>query len=376
MWLYSDSVASENHNLEDNFSNTIFADYPAYRRQQLRERINTDEYNAIENDYEQNFNEREDYPRGRLEDSEWFFNENEYEHNRDDRNLRLSLSGDDTRYDRRGLNKLPSRGGPLPPEVPQNWDQINVGKHKGTTESPHVDPEQLNRAHHQAEYDHYDDLKARRHIRQHEESSNSVHSVGSIHDSSQGSKNFLVAENNQYDKSIQLRDSVKHNTELSSKKSDVFHSDEHSGMMSVGSEKALDDKKIPPVPLSRETASVPDDNSGLPGNHMQTEKEAFAEEGANTKSEGKVMVKGQVKQVKADIDQGPNPEKTYKRVEDFFQTQRESSIVEVPNAVKKEEASKLFKDNFIPVKEDGSDQVNKEQGKNSFLSWVINIEFS
>lgn len=294
-------------------------------------------------------------------------NENEYEQNRDDRNLRLSLPRDDTRHDRRVLNKLPARGGPLPPVVPQNWDKINAGKHDRTTENPHSDPEHLNTEYDQAEYD-YDEIKARRHIRQHEESSNSVHSVGDTRDSSQGSKNYLVGENNQYDKSIRLRDSVKHNTELSSKKSNVFHSDENSGMMSVGDENSLDDKKkIPPVPLSRETSSVPDDNSGFQGNHMQTEKEAFAEEGADTKGEGKVMVKGKVKQVKADIDQGPNPEKTYKRVEDFFQTQRESSIVEVPNAVKKEEASKLFKDNFIPVKEDGSDQVNKEQGKNNFL---------
>ena len=38
--------------------------------------------------------------------------------------------------------------------------------------------------------------------------------------------------------------------------------------------------------------------------------------------------------------------------------------MEVPNAVKKEEASKLYKDNFIPVK-DASDEVDKEQGENS-----------
>ena len=294
-------------------------------------------------------------------------NENEYERNRDDRNLRLALAGVDSGYDRRGLSKLPARGGPLPPEVPQNWDQINAGKHGGSKKRPHSDPEQLKRAYHQAEYD-YEDLKARRHIRQHEESRDSVRSVGNIRDSSHDSKNYLVGGNNQYDKSVQSRDSVKHNSELSSKKSDVLHSDENSGMMSAANERTLDDKKkIPPIPLSRETSSVPDDNPGFQGNHMQTEKEAFAEEVADTKSEGKVMVKGQVKQVKADIDQGPNPEKTYKRVEDFFQTQRESSIVEVPNAVKKEEASKLFKDNFIPVKEDDSDQVNKEQGKSNFL---------
>lgn len=308
---------------------------------------------------------------GRLDNSEWTLNENEYEHNRDDRNLRLSMSGDDTRYDRGELNELPIRGGPLPPEVPQNWDKINVGKHNRPTESPRsANLEQRNRVHQQAEYD-YDDVKERRHIRQY-----TAHGLGNIQGSSQGSKNYLIGENNQYDKSIQSRDSVKHNTELSSKKSDVFHSDENSGVSSVGNEKALDDKeKLPPVPLSHETSSVPDDNSGFQGNHMQTEKEAFAEEAADTKSEGKVMVKGQVKQVKADIDQGPNPEKTYKRVEDFFQTQRESSIVEVPNAVKKEEASKLFKDNFIPVK-DGSDQVDKEQGKGDFLLWVISMKFS
>ncbi|XP_044178857.1 receptor-type tyrosine-protein phosphatase N2-like [Acropora millepora] len=82
--------------------------------------------------------------------------------------------------------------------------------------------------------------------------------------------------------------------------------------------------------------------------------------------EGKVMVKGKVKPVKADIDQGPNPEKTYKRVEDFFQSQRESSIVEVPNAVKKEEASKLYKDNFIPVK-DAREEVDKEQAVSGSL---------
>ena len=121
------------------------------------------------------------------------------------------------------------------------------------------------------------------------------------------------------------------------------------------------EKKIPPVPLTSEIA--PDhDNSGLQDNRMQTEKQASSE---GRREEGKVMVKGKVKKVKADvvIDQGPNPEKTYKRVEDFFQSQRESSIVEVPNSVKKEEASKLYKDNFVPVKDDASDHVSKEQGE-------------
>lgn len=291
-------------------------------------------------------------------------NKNEYERDRDDSNFPVDHNRQDMH--RRVLNKLPVRGGPLPPVVPEEWDKINVGKHGGNTKSPHSNLGHPNREYHQHEYGDYDDLKARRHIRH---GDNSDDSVGNIQDSSQGSKNYFVDENNQYDESKRLRDSSKHNVDSSSKKSYVLHSDENSGMTSMGNEN--NEKRLPPIPLAGETSSIPDDNSGFQGNHMQTEKEAFAKEasdikGANSVGEGKVMVKGKVKQVKADIDQGPNPEKTYKRVEDFFQTQRESSIVEVPNAVKKEEASKLFKDNFIPVK-DGSDQVNKEQGKNSLI---------
>lgn len=71
------------------------------------------------------------------------------------------------------------------------------------------------------------------------------------------------------------------------------------------------------------------------------------------------MVKGKVKLVKVDIDQGFNFEKIYKRVEDFFQSQRESFIVEVLFVVKKEEVLKLFKENFIFVK-DVSDEVDKK----------------
>ena len=289
--------------------------------------------------------------------------------------MRLSLPIDDNRHDRRVLKELPIQGGPLPPVVPEEWDKINVGKHGGDSKTPHSNLGQRNREYLQREYGNYDDFKARRHIR-HGDKNDIVHSVGNIQDSSQGSKNYFVEENNQNDKSKPLKDSLKHNADSSSKKSYVFHSDENSGMTSMGNEN--NEKRIPPIPLSGETSSVPDDNSGIQGNHMQTEKEAFANEvadakGANSAGEGKVMVKGKVKQVKADIDQGPNPEKTYKRVEDFFQTQRESSIVEVPNAVKKEEASKLFKDNFIPVKEDGSDEVNKEQGKN--CSSIITLLF-
>ena len=173
-------------------------------------------------------------------------------------------------------------------------------------------------------------------------------------DSSKNDNEF-VDENTQYEKSRHLKDSINHNLDLSFKKNELFKSEDDSGSVSTDSE-----KKIPPIPLMREITPDQSDNTGL---HMQTEKQASAE---GVKSgEGKVMVKGKVKQVNADIDQGPNPEKTYKRVEDFFQSQRESSIVEVPNAVKKEEASKLFKDNFVPVKDGASDHVNKEEGENA-----------
>ncbi|XP_078377523.1 receptor-type tyrosine-protein phosphatase N2-like [Oculina patagonica] len=334
-------------------------DYPSYRH------INTDDYNPIENDYRQNFDDRDEITPHLRDDSEW--NLNDYERNRDDRNLRLPLPIDHNQHDRRVLKKLPVRGGPLPPVVPEEWDKINIGKQGGNTKRPHSDLRQPDREYNQREYGDYDDLKARRHIR-HGDNSDAVDSVGNIQDSSQGSKNYFVDEINPHDESTRLRDSSKHNVDSSSKKSYVLHSGENSGMTSMGNEN--NEKRLPPIPLAGETSSIPDDNSGFQGNHMQTEKEAFAEEssnikGANSAGEGKVMVKGKVKQVKADIDQGPNPEKTYKRVEDFFQTQRESSIVEVPNAVKKEEASKLFKDNFIPVKDDGSDQVNKEQADSS-----------
>lgn len=365
-----DLIPSNPHN--------FFSDYPSYHRQQLPERVNTNE-----NDYRQNFDDRDEIARNRLDDSEW--NLNEYERNRDDRNLRQSLPIDDIRHDRRVLHEL---HGPLPPVTTEGWDQIN-NKHDGDVNNLRSELGQRNIG----DYDDYDNLKARRHIRHGADSNiDTLRSVGDIHDSSQDNNNYFVDENNEYDESRQLRGSVKHHVDPSSKKSDVFRSDDNSGMVSADQSRDVGEKKIlpvplsreavpiPPIPLSREAVPIPVDDSGFQGNHMQTEKEAFAEEaadakGASSNGEGKVMVKGKVKQVKADIDQGPNPEKTYKRVEDFFQTQRESSIVEVPNAVKKEEASKLFKDNFIPVKQDRSDQVNKEQGKNSLFPSMINMQF-
>ena len=273
--------------------------------------------------------------------------EYEYKLEKGERNLRLNvpLANNDDHHNRRIFHE---DHGPLPPEVPVNWDKIN-SKNGGNFRSD-------KRHQKTADYDSYDNFKARRLIRHRQDSSSDT--VGSRHDikdSSQGN--------------------AKPNVGRSSKKSSVFNSEGNSGVRSE--EKSEDansyigEKKVSHVPLATGMDSIVADNSHLQGNQLQTEKAAFTEEAAaaaDTKvGAGKVMVKGKVQQVKADIDQGPNPEKTYKRVEDFFQSQRESSIVEVPNSVKKEEASKLFKDNFIPVKEDGSDQINKEQGNISLF---------
>lgn len=62
---------------------------------------------------------------------------------------------------------------------------------------------------------------------------------------------------------------MKYNIELSFKKSDVFYLDENSGMMFVGSEKALDDKKkILLIFFLCEILLVFDDNLGFLGNYM------------------------------------------------------------------------------------------------------------
>ena len=273
--------------------------------------------------------------------------ENNYERNNEGRNVRLPLPVQDGRADRT------VSGGPLPPIVPSEWDRINnkhgsnhkINSHRGEQNQEYDDNE------YETRFNDYENLKARRHIRHGEDSgSDAAHNLGDRRDSSDNN-NYFIDENSHYEKSKELKDSVNHNVDSSSKKSEILRSEDSNGRGPINNE-----QRIPPVPLSREIA--PDS-----GSHMQTEKQASAEDMANTKA-GKVMVKGKVKQVKADIDQGPNPEKTYKRVEDFFQSQRESSIVEIPNAVKKEEASKLYKDNFIPVK-DASDQVDKEQGESN-----------
>ncbi|PFX26762.1 receptor-type tyrosine-protein phosphatase N2-like isoform X2 [Stylophora pistillata] len=376
-------------------------DYISYHRQQSQDR----DHNF--NEYPQSFNDRREITLGQEDDSEWM-NENEYEIEREERNLGLNaplINGDthhdkitfhedhgslppgvpvnrdeidnknngNLRYDKRN-QKTADYGvrhrqdstfhedhGPLPPEDLVNWDKIN-NKNNGNLRSDKRNQKSV-------DSDSYDNFKARRHIR-HRQDSISSDSVGrryDTHDSFQDSKE--VVENKE--KFEDSHGAAKPNLARSSKKSSVFNSEVSGGKRSeeksADAKSFTDEKKIPPVPLASEGGSMLEDNSHLQGNQLLTEKAAFVEEAAADAkvAAGKVMVKGKVQQVKADIDQGPNPEKTYKRVEDFFQSQRESSIVEVPNSVKKEEASKLFKENFIPVKEDGSDQINKEQADSS-----------
>ena len=315
------------------FDLLLIADYPSYRRGEKQ--IGADNYYLNQNEYQRGFDNRDNI---REEDSDWFIRENDNERTEEDQNLGPYLPVEGV-----GQDKRVHDDGPLPPINPENWGEINA-KH-GLKENSHS---RLGKT----STKNYKKLKSKQHIRQGEVSSNRA--VHSVRDQQDSSENYNY---NEYENLRQFSDSESNNVDSSSKKSEILSSEG----VSTDSE-----KRMPPVPLSREFAPDPSDNSGLQDNHMQTEKQASRAEAADTKArEGKIMVKGKVKQVKADIDQGPNPEKTYKRVEDFFQSQRESSIVEVPNAVKKEEASKLYKDNFIPVK-DAKDEVSKEQGENCY----------
>lgn len=312
----------------------FIVDYPSYGRGEIPRRISSNEY--YNSNYREEFDNRDDIRLDQPDNSEWYAVESDYDRRKEGRNLGPFFPVEDLPSDRRVLDTES-----LPPIGVENWDKISIGAKHGTNK-------QSNRDEYKSlPYD-YNSLKAPKHIRQKEDSgSKSAQSVGHRRDSSKNKNEFV-------DKS--LKDSLGDNVDLASKKSEIMQSEDNVRSFPVDSE-----KKIPPVPLTSEIA--PDhDNSGLQDNRMQTEKQASSE---GRREEGKVMVKGKVKKVKADvvIDQGPNPEKTYKRVEDFFQSQRESSIVEVPNSVKKEEASKLYKDNFVPVKDDASDHVSKEQGE-------------
>ena len=87
-------------------------------------------------------------------------NRNGHERRSDDRNLRLSLPIDNNWPNRRVLNELPARGGPLPPVVPVDWDKINVGKHGGNVNAPRSHQGHNNREYIHGEYDDYNNFKA------------------------------------------------------------------------------------------------------------------------------------------------------------------------------------------------------------------------
>lgn len=322
------------------------SDFRSYNRGADRQRTRDDDY-FVTKDYYQ-YDNGNGVTSGQPDNSDWFVEKSgpmeEYQ------NLRDDLPVHDAGHNRRGHNN----GGPLPPSNTEYGDKTNYAKHgleRGSNERLSKKFEDnfksiINDYKHQFKSKQYIQQDPRYHI---------SHSIGDQRESLQ-TRHHVLNSDSENDKSRQFRPSKKENVYKSSKKSVVVSSDLATA--------ASSDKRIPPVPLSRETAPDP---SSFQGNHLQTEKQAAGERTTDMKAgEGKVMVKGKVKPVKADIDQGPNPEKTYKRVEDFFQSQRESSIVEVPNAVKKEEASKLYKDNFIPVK-DAREEVDKEQADSGSL---------
>lgn len=322
------------------------SDFRSYNRGADRQRTRDDDY-FVTKDYYQ-YDNGNGVTSGQPDNSDWFVEKSgpmeEYQ------NLRDDLPVHDAGHNRRGHNN----GGPLPPSNTEYGDKTNYAKHgleRGSNERLSKKFEDnfksiINDYKHQFKSKQYTQQDPRYHI---------SHSIGDQRESLQ-TRHHVLNSDSENDKSRQFRPSKKENVYKSSKKSVVVSSDLATA--------ASSDKRIPPVPLSRETAPDP---SSFQGNHLQTEKQAAGERTTDMKAgEGKVMVKGKVKPVKADIDQGPNPEKTYKRVEDFFQSQRESSIVEVPNAVKKEEASKLYKDNFIPVK-DAREEVDKEQADSGSL---------
>lgn len=322
------------------------SDFRSYNRGADRQRTRDDDY-FVTKDYYQ-YDNSNGVTSGQPDNSDWFVEKSgpmeEYQ------NLRDNLPVHDAGHNRRGHNNR----GALPPSNTENWDKTNYVKHgleRGSNEKLSKKFKDnfksiINDYKHQFKSKQYIQQDPRYHI---------SHNIGDQREYLQ-TRHHVLNSDSESDKSRQFRASKKENVYKSSKKSVVVSSDLATA--------ASSDKRIPPVPLSRETAPDP---SSFQGNHLQTEKQAAGERTTDMKAgEGKVMVKGKVKPVKADIDQGPNPEKTYKRVEDFFQSQRESSIVEVPNAVKKEEASKLYKDNFIPVK-DAREEVDKEQADSGSL---------
>ena len=104
-----------------------------------------------------------------------------------------------------------------------------------------------------------------------------------------------------------------------------------------------------------------DSKINLPGSIQQDSEIYKPEEKAVNEPQRKVMVKGEVRQVSADIDQESNPGPQYDNVKEFFKSQQDSSIVEVPKTVQRDESMEISKHHFIPVG-NVADEVEKEQG--------------
>ena len=318
--------------------------------------------------YERNYNENylKNNRLRQIQQEDWESDGNNYEY--ESRNLRHLAQSEDSFGSRHGqaLQQLRSSDeghGPLPPVK----HRVNL------LSSVEENPRGYN------ERDFYNVVKgynerlpAKRRLRQRDESSvDGVNDVQGNQGSSHSNDHFLLVKNaGMVHRRMQDFDSSEQSQRLPNSEAIKVKSvaDE-----SLSVKRFSDNERgVPPVPLEQEEKpNLADSSRGIGsfhGNQLQTEKQALMEDAADVNSsgpaaKGKVMVKGKVQQIKDKIDQGPNPEKTYQRVEDFFESQRESSIVEVPNAVKKEEATKLFKENFIPVKENSMDVVSKEQGK-------------
>ena len=100
-------------------------------------------------------------------------------------------------------------------------------------------------------------------------------------------------------------------------------------------------------------------------------------------SHNTVLVKGEVHQVKKGLEKDESATENFDIVKDFFKSQEQSSIVEVPNTVKREEDAKLFKNSFVPILTDFDiDDVSKEEGENCLLNFpfqhfkLLNRNFS
>lgn len=91
-------------------------------------------------------------------------------------------------------------------------------------------------------------------------------------------------------------------------------------------------------------------------------------------SHNTVLVKGEVHQVKKGLGQDRRAAENFEQVKDFFKSQEQSSIVDIPNTVKREEDVKLFKNSFVPILTDYDvDDVSKEEVMTNQEKPVIKI---